>query len=138
MSALPISVANAVGQVEHVLKRLENDQRLAEEALTRHIEKQLRELAKRLPRRKLTASSGMGSLSIEITGKTNWGAPDHHPNHKWIWIWNATERYQERGLFGDLCREWEALLDEFSERTGLEYVNFSETVEVRGALYTGD
>lgn len=116
-------------------RRLEDDQEAAQEALTELIEEQARQLAKRFPKRKITASSGMGQLSIEITGKTNPESPDHHPDRSWLWIWGVGNYSPHCKPFDELCQGWDALFDEVSERIGLVYVNFTRTVEVAGPDY---
>lgn len=137
MSVLSGRLANAVTQVERAQRRLEQDQERAEEMLTQLIEEQARELVKRFPKRQIKATSGMGSLSIEISGNTNPESPDHHPDRPWLWIWGVGCYQPHCKPFKALCDEWDSLFDEVAERIGLEYINFTRDVIVNGPNYNG-
>lgn len=131
-----MKLARTIDDALHIAERkraeYENAQSNAEEALTDWFESHFAELVKRFPRRRFLATSGMGSLSVDVfPGPTPFYS--HHPNRPYQWIWNLTGGNDSHWAF--LWQEWEDLLDEFAKRSGLEYVNFTRDVDVRGPLY---
>lgn len=128
----PETIDFALKKVERQRERLEGAQDVAEEALTQWFEDHLTELAKRYPKRCFRADSGMGSLSVGITGGR---VPiySHHERDEYVWIWGSA--YKSDNYWSFLWQPWEDLLDEVSKRTGMEYVNFTRDIVVKGALY---
>lgn len=126
------AIERAIEATERKRDELDAAQNAAEEALTCWFEEHFTELAKRYPKRRFEASSGMGSLSVDIAPGPN-PFYSHHPNRPYSWIWNVTGGNDRRWQF--LWQEWEDLLNTFAERTGLEYVNFTRDVIVTGERY---
>jgi hypothetical protein len=122
------TIDSVLGKVERQRERLEAAQEAAEEALTVFFEQHLAELAKRFPKRRFHASSGNGSLSIDI-------APGPYKDREYSWIWGTM--IGSDSYWGFIWKEWEELLDAFSERSGLEYVNFNRDITVTGEAYKG-
>ena len=122
----------ALDRADAQRQRYEDAQTAAEEALTRYFESHLAELAKRFPKRRFRASSGMGSLSIDITPGPR-PMYDHHPAGEYDWVWGIMTGGDSYWSF--LWQPWEDILDEFQKRSGLEYVNFTRDITVCGALY---
>jgi hypothetical protein len=116
-------------------RRTEYDDALfaAEEALTVWMEQHFAELVKRIPKRRFQASSGMGSLSIEITPGPFHPLEHHREFQRYVWIWGTTVGSDRHWAF--LWEPWEELLDEFAERTGQNYVNFTRDIEVTGEKF---
>lgn len=132
---IPQNIADALSTVERKRDELEHAQNHAEDELTDWFESHFRELVKRYPKRRFVASSGMGSLSVDVyPGRAP--AYSHHPRRAYDWIWNISGGNDSFWAF--LWQPWEDLLNTFAERSGLEYVNFSREVDVRGPLYKGD
>jgi hypothetical protein len=104
-------------------------QEAAEEALTRYFEAHLAELARRFPKRRFHASSGMGSLSIDITP----GPRNEFGELRYSWVWGVMINRDSYWSF--LWQPWEELLDAFAKRAGLEYVNFTRDIDIKGALW---
>jgi hypothetical protein len=129
-------IDSALGKVERQRERYEGAQEAAEEALTQWFEAHLAKLALRFPKRCFRADSGMGSLSVGITPGP-WPMYAHHPRGEYAWIWGAMI-HSERQHWGFLWEKWEELLDTFAARTGLEYVNFTRDIVVKGVLYQED
>ncbi len=124
---------NALGQVAHVLNRLDNDRHAAEEALTQHFEAMLTELAKRFPKRRFQANSGNGSIGVDITPGP-WHPLEHHRHlQSYTWSWNSM--YGDSHTWEFLWGEWEELLDGFAKQADVEYINFTRDIDIKGKLY---
>lgn len=131
-----LPLRDALSGVEHKRNLLEAAQEAAEEALTQWFEFHLQELAKRFPRRCFRADSGMGSLSVGISPGP---APDyrHHTRGEYVWIW-GNDDWSPNPVLDPLFKHWTAILNEVSKRAGLEYVNFTRDIIVKGERYTGE
>jgi hypothetical protein len=128
-------LAAAYAAVTEAHKAHEDALNAAEAALTDHVEQMLTELAKRFPRRRFYASSGMGSLSIEVYPgpKPRYA---HHPRQPYKWFWGGMWGPDNTWRF--LWQDWEDLLDSFIKETGQtanDYVNFTRELDVRGTRY---
>lgn len=123
-------IESALAKAERQRERYEGAQEAAEEALTQWFEAQFAELVKRYPKRRFRASSGMGSLSVDITPGTGTGS-----YNEYAWIWGLDDNGSHNPVLDPWFRQWQKLLDTVSDRAGLEYVNFTRDVIVAGPLY---
>ena len=105
-------------------------QMAAEEALTIHFEALMADLAKRFPKRRFRADSGMGSLSV---GADSGGG--ERVEREYVWIWNSYTSHQHNPVWTALAKGWEELLDAFAIRLNANYVNFTRDIVAKGERY---
>ena len=127
-------VASAASRALDARERYEDAQEAAQEALTVWMERHLAELAERFPKRRFEANSGNGSIGVDITPGPHPDYP-HHPRGTYSWSWNTMIGRDNYWAF--LWQEWEDVFDEFSRVTGLDYINFTRDIDIKGRDYKG-
>lgn len=123
------TLETALARAERQRERLEEAQGSAEETLTRFFEAHLAQLAERFPKRRFRANSGNGSIGVDITPSQR----NSFGERSYSWTWGVMINRDNYWSF--LWQEWEELLDAVALRTGLEYVNFTRDIDVKGRLY---
>ena len=123
---------SAASRAADARERYEEAQHAAEEALTVWMEQHLSELAERFPKRRFQANSGNGSIGVDISPGPN-PFYAHHPNRPYEWHWGGG--YEQDKYWSFLWQRWETMFDQFAETTGLEYINFTRDIDIKGKDY---